>query len=234
MFLKTILFACNIITCYNICMKKLYILILFIVISSIIFAGGTKEIRTIGFKGAVDYLEGDVFINGNSAVVGSSVEDGDVISTEKDSSCEIIFNQGNIFHLEEETLIEIKWAENRININKGAMGSVFSKLKKLIPQGEVLTLSTPSAAAGVRGTAFYIRVEDEKNTYICTCNGSLKLSAGDEIIQTETQYHKAYRFTQVGEDIRVSSAGLLYHKDEDMDKLASRIDQAIPWVKSSY
>ena len=215
-------------------MKNLSILILFIVISSTIFAGGTKETGTIGFNGSVDYLEGDVFINGNSAVVGSSVEDGDIINTEKDSSCEIIFNQGNIFHLEEETLIEIKWSENRINIKKGAMGSVFSRLKKLLPQGDALNLNTPSASAGVRGTAFYIRVEDENNTYICTCNGSLDLSAGNENIKTETQYHKAYRFTQDGEDIRVSSAGLLYHENEDMDKLASRINQTIPWVKSSY
>jgi FecR protein len=234
MTLKIIVIACKIITCYNIFMKNILLVILFIIITLTVFAGGTKETLTMVFDGSIDYLEGDVFINGTRADFGSKVKDGDLINTGINSSCEIIFGQGNIFHLEQETIIEIKWTDNRISIKKGALGAVFSKLKNVLPKGEILKLDSPSATAGVRGTSFYIRVEDEKNTYICTCNGSLELSAGNKSIQTNTQYHKAYRFTTEGSVSTVLSAGLLYHQDEDMDKLASKIGTTIPWEKSSY
>jgi len=214
-------------------MKKILLSIILIISAVFIFANGKNETRLEGFKGNVEYLEGEVFINGAIAHFGSVVSDNDIIKTGKNSYCDIVFNKGNIFKLEPNTLIEIKWNENQINIKKGAMGSVFSRLHALLPQGKLLSLNTPSASAGVRGTSFYIRVEDEKNTYICTCNGSLKLSSGSESFQDTTRHHKAYRFTMEGNDTKISSAGLLYHNDESMNELAQKIGFTIPWGKNT-
>lgn len=214
-------------------MKKILISIILIISAVFIFANGKNETGLEGFKGNVKYLEGEVSINGAIAQLRSVVSDNDIIKTGKNSYCDVVFNKGNIFHLEPDTVIVIKMSETRFEIKSGAMAAVFSRLKNILPKKKMLTLHTPSASAGIRGTVFYIRVEDQNNSYICTCNGTLELNSGTKSFWNTSKHHKAFRFTKENDSIKVSSAGLLYHTDAEMDHLAGEINTTIPWVKNT-
>ncbi len=211
-------------------MKRLSILFLFLCAVVFLVSGnGTSETASVPVNGAVTYLAGDVLLNGNPAVEGASVKTGDKIQTGPGAFCEVVFNTGNVFTLEENTIASIDWGKYRITLDKGAIASVFDKLKKIIGTDRKFTIVTPSAAAGIRGTVFYIKVEDPQNTYVCTCNGELSLSGGEKQFDSPAGHHKAFRFTKEGTTVRVSSAKLLYHDDAKMDALAADINQTIPW-----
>ncbi len=69
--------------------------------------------------------------------------------------------------------------------------------------------------AGVRGTAFYIKVEDPDNSYVCTCNGTLTQGKPDRKAK-----------------IRVttsSRSGLLYHDNALIYQLAAKAGTRLVW-----
>jgi hypothetical protein len=96
---------------------------------------------------------------------------------------------------------------------------------------------THTAVGGVRGTVFFVSVESEESTYICTCNGETDLSGSSDDADradrastaVDADYHTAYRFVQEGATVSYQSAPLLYHTDEEMDTLAAKIGVTIPW-----
>jgi len=215
--------------------KKSLILILIFLLAASIYAGGNKETKILNFKGNIDYLEGNVSLNNTPAEFGSEVRTGDIIKTGSNSSCDIVFNKGNILHMESDTILQINWNKSTLNLKEGSIASVFNKLNKVIGVNEQFQIITPTATAGIRGTSFYIKVEDEFNTYICTCNGSLILSGnGIDNFASTSKHHKAYRFTKSGNKVQVKSAGLLYHDDPLMNSVADVIGVKIPWDLSKY
>ena len=218
-------------------MNKKYILIIFIIfiLVSLVNAGGNKEKTLINFSGSIDYLDGEVVLNKEPAGLGSEVKTGDIVETGSDSFCHIIFNRGNVLLMEPDTILQINWIDSSLNLKKGSIASVFEKMKKVIGSNEEFKIITPSATAGIRGTAFYIKVEDEFNTYICTCNGSLTLYGEDiENFISTSAHHKAYRFTESGDEVQVANASMLYHDDPKMNSVAKVIGETIPWESSSY
>ncbi len=217
-------------------MNKIYPVMIFIfILTALVYAGGSREKTLIDFSGSIDYLDGEVLLNNNPAEFGSEVRTGDIIETGADSFCDIVFNRGNVFRMEPDTVIQINWIESTLNLKKGSIASVFEKMNKVIGSNEQFQIITPTATAGIRGTAFYIKVEDKFNTYICTCNGSLTLYGKDidNFISTSA-HHKAYRFIKSGNDVQVESATLLYHDDPKMNSVAKVIGATIRWESSSY
>jgi ferric-dicitrate binding protein FerR (iron transport regulator) len=155
------------------------------------------------------------------------------IRTGPDSSCEIVFGGRNIFQVQENctAVLYIDREHQRINLKTGSIAFVFRKLQKLGSGRGGFSVDTPTAAAGVRGTAFFIKVEDLKNTYICTCNGRLTLrdAVRERRRWVQADLHKAYRYTTVGDEIKSTRVGLLYHDNATMDDLAAMIDYTIRW-----
>jgi hypothetical protein len=195
-------------------------------------AGGVGEAGPVNQRGVIEYLEGEVRLNGEEAVIGQVVPPGAVIETAESSYCEVVFAGQNIFRIEARSVARIEIAERRgtIALEQGALAAVFQKIQRLDASGG-FRLETPTAVAGIRGTAFYIRIEDPNNTYICTCNGSTRLADRAESFRryVKSDHHKALRFSREGEQIRASSAPLLYHDNPYMDALAARIGSRIPW-----
>lgn len=216
-------------------MYKLILLIIIIFYSCLpIFSAGTNEIIPANISGNIDFFEGDVSINDKPAEFGLKVINGDIVETGEDSFCEIIFNRGNIFRMESDTIITINWSESSLELKKGSIGAVFDKLSKVIGINNNFKIITPTAVAGIRGTAFYIRVENDQNTYICTCNGSLELYIdGSESFISSSEHHKAFKFTKSGTDVLVESAPMIYHNDSAMKEIAGSIDVTIPWSLKS-
>jgi hypothetical protein len=198
-----------------------------------VWAGGTAETGPVNPRGTIEYLEGEVLLNGDNAEIGQEVPLGATIETAESSYCEVVFAGRNIFRIEPLTVvrIEIEERQGTIDLRQGAVAAVFQKLQRIRSSGGSFRLRTPTAVAGIRGTVFYIRVEDRHDTYICTCNGATRLS---DIGETFRRYvradrHKALRFSQEGDRITAAPAPLLYHDNPSMDALAARIGVRIPW-----
>ena len=183
----------------------------------------------------IDYFEGWVTADGEPVDFGQPLSPGTLVQVGEGSYCEIIFG-GNILRIQENSIatIEIDSRKRKLDLRFGGVAAVFKKLQTLGGR-ESFEFRTPTAVGGVRGTTFYIRVEDVSNTYICTCNGELGLefpNMHDER-QILSAHHTAYRFTRgEGGSISAASAGLIYHTDEEMEELASNVDIEIDWSRA--
>lgn len=207
-----------------------------------VFAGGGRDAdvkRIPDYTGTVQYLEGHVSMNGKAMEIGDTVSPGATITTADASYCEIVFGGKNIFRIMEDTVAEIRLeqGEGNIGLKKGSMAFLLTRLSVLAVEKPEFLVETPSAAFGVRGTAFFVAVENPASTYVCACNGELQVEdfAGANSQKLTGLRHKALRIAaDASGGYQVSSPGLLYHDDDDMNSLAYRIDETIPWGRSGY
>jgi hypothetical protein len=204
-------------------------------ITASLYSAGKSETTppaSVAESGILTYLEGDVLVNNNPAEIGDLIESSDTIATGTASYCEIVFDQSNIFRMDENTITQINWNQSDIQLQKGSISAVLTKLDKFLNKEKDFTFTTPTVAAGVRGTVFFMKVEDDNNSYLCICNGKLNVEASGTEQEIASQHHKAYRFTRKGDKVETTSAPLLYHDDEKMDSVASSIDYIVPWDKT--
>lgn len=216
-------------------MKKYgLLLILFLIVPFMIYSAGQADVAEAVplVDGIVEYFEGEVTINDLPAEFGMKVPFGAVIKTEPGAYCEIVFDNNNIFKIMESTIAEIKLSVEspEIKIEQGAFAALFTKLTAFTSD-EPFKVRTQTTLAGVRGTAFFVKVDDPDTTYICICNGELELTEpdGSNLSDFASGHHKAAWYKKVDGKIVVSSAPLIYHTDKDMEALAERIDKKILW-----
>lgn len=209
---------------------------LLLLFSGVLFANGTGEaIPAAGeqIEVVLDYFEGEVLVDGREAELGEQLPPGSRIQTGANGFAEVVFGTGNILRIEENTalVINIDDEQEGITLTSGAFSAVMSGLRELgFGPDKELALRSLSTVAGVRGTSFYFRIEDESTTYVCVCNGTLALGAtGEDTAATE---HSAFRFTRNASGTTQTSAPLLYHDNESMDSVAERVGVEIPWGRT--
>jgi hypothetical protein len=213
--------------------KKLFLLLIILIVPFLCFASGAAEPAPENlFTGVVEYLEGVVTVNGSTADFGTPVHSGSIVETGEGSYCEVVFADKNIFRVQESTIAEIKLAagDSEIKVEKGGVAALFSKLDALTGD-DYFEVRTGITTAGVRGTAFFIKVIDPDTTYICICNGELDVSepSGRNSAKISSGHHKAFYYRGADGKIEVSSAPMIFHTDEDMELLADRINEKINW-----
>ena len=184
---------------------------------------------------SIVYLEGTVTLNGSPAAVGDSVPAGALVQTGAGSICQIVFNARNIIHLAADTSLRLDPAvvSRGATLQKGTIAMVLRNLAPSRP-GEVrFTIRTSSTVAGVRGTCFLVKVEDDNNTYICCCNGSIHLegTAGEFTRNLAAPHHREVRITRSATGLSMAAAPMLYHSDADVEAIAARIGEKIDWTK---
>lgn len=183
----------------------------------------------------ISAFSGSITINGGPVKsTGHIIEFGNIIETGKDSFCDIIIDKKNIMRLKENTrmIFNLHGNSNEIIVEKGWMAAVIRK--KFTQQGNFI-ITTPSSTAAVRGTSFCIKVENDKNTYFCVCNGSVTLrgkeDAGSETVTAAA--HSARRFTldkKTGFVTIDRDPGLLYHDSAGLEGLAGIISEKVDWT----
>ncbi len=179
---------------------------------------------------------GKVTINSITVTkINSVINQGDAIETIGESTCDIIINDKNILRLKPDTklTINISDKENTLLLEKGWLAGVTRRA--FTKEGKFL-IKTPTVAAAVRGTSFCLKVENEKSTYFCTCNGSIELT-GESSSRSETveaAHHSARRFTidKIGAIIQDDNPGMLYHTDSGIVEIAKVIGETIDWSKA--
>jgi hypothetical protein len=186
-------------------------------------------------KASIVYIEGDVSMNGSPANVGDDVLPGAILTTGKDSLCQIVFNTKNIVHMAAGTSLRFdsKVLSRGATLQKGAVAMVLRNLVSNPGDEMRFSIRTSTAVAGVRGTCFFIAIEDENNTYICACNGAIHLEGeGGQVTQNlASSHHQEVRVTRAASGISVNTAPLLYHTDGDVESIAARIGEKIDWTK---
>lgn len=184
--------------------------------------------------GTIEYLEGEVTVNGETARIGRTVESGDRIVTGPSARAEIVFDERNIFQLRPDTILTLAFGENEIreaDLEQGAFAAVFDRLRQVGEGQDSFRIDTPTAVGGVRGTSFFVQVEDPRSTYICTCEGSTHLTPEGADIgrDVDATHHTAFRFVQTEEGVETESAEMIYHNDAEMEELAGKIGVTLPW-----
>ncbi|TFG60719.1 MAG: hypothetical protein E4H36_11615 [Spirochaetales bacterium] len=194
--------------------------------------GGVKSPSTA----VIEYFEGEVTVNGRTPELGQTLLRKFSVKTGSGAYCGIIFDKKNIMHVDENTtaVIDLSGLQKKVELSAGSLGSALRNLPKQLASGtDSFMLTSPSAVAGIRGTVFYVRVEDGNNTYICDCNGIVHMrdiGKGNERT-VEATHHAAYRYTRGGGAITSAQADMLYHSDQMMELGAARIGETIDWTR---
>ncbi len=178
---------------------------------------------------------GNVTVN-TSPVKGinMALKEGDSIETTGKSSCEIIINEKNILRLQSDTKLVLNISEKGgiLLLEKGWMAGV---TKKVFTKDGRFIVKMPTVTASIRGTSFCLKVENEKSSYFCTCNGTIELTGADKnkSEQVEAAHHSGRRFSidNSGALIEDYNPGLLYHSDEGIEEMAQIIDETVDWSK---
>jgi hypothetical protein len=187
-------------------------------------------------RAAVVYTEGTVTVDGAPADVGSEVRAGATVTTGKDSLCEIVFNTRNVIHLAAGTSLTFdpKVLSRGATLKSGAVAMVLRNLAPGGQGGELrFSIRTSTTIAGVRGTCFFVKVEDENTTYICCCNGAIHLEGTDGQFSQNVAaaHHRELRITRSGSRETPAPAAMLYHTDADVEGIAARIGEKVDWSR---
>lgn len=220
-------------------MKRLIILLcaFFLLFSACARKPVQAKISAVIQDSQLVYSEGIVTMDGKEITIGTLIIDGSVLKTNADGVAEIVFNEKNIIKMGPDTALRLQVSSLKriVYVDNGTFTAVLRKLDKL--SGGSLEVKTPTAVAGVRGTSFFARVESGGNeTYFCTCNGTLRMSADDgssPVTKTAT-HHDGTIFKGSSGSVAIIPAPPGFdvgHSDKDLEVLASRIGETIDWTK---
>lgn len=182
--------------------------------------------------GTVEFVSGDVRVNGEFVDFGDVVGAGDWVQTGSDGEVDVVFDSVNIFRLGPNTVAVLNLGESRqsVDLKVGTFAAVFDRVRTLSGRG-TFDIMTPTTAGGVRGTSFFMNVIDSETTYVCTCNGILEYSpSGADSFLDRAAEHSAY-YMRRGEDgiVSVERAPEVFHSNAALNQVAAQIDLIIPW-----
>lgn len=186
--------------------------------------------------GAIAYLDGEVSVDRVPARIGQPITSGAVVQTGPASVCEITWGNRNIIQVQENTRVVLGTARFApgLDLQRGSVAAILNKLDAVTGRNS-FRIRTSSAVAGVRGTAFFVKVEDAGSTYVCACNGAVDVTRGlGRQAELASSEHMARRFARTGLTTRITEPGLLYHDNAAMDRLAQKIGYSIPWGQGEY
>jgi hypothetical protein len=182
--------------------------------------------------GVVDFVQGDVRVNGVPVDFGDAVGAGDWVQTGEDGQIDVVFDRRNIFRLGPNTVAVLNLGDRTQNVDlkTGTFAAVFDRVRTLAGRG-TFDVTTPTAAGGVRGTSFFMRVVDRDTTYVCTCNGTLEYTPfGAGSFLDSATAHSAFLMVRNDDGtVSVERSVEQYHNSDSLNIVAERIDVVIPW-----
>lgn len=172
-------------------------------------------------------VTGTVLVNGQVAIPGTLVGLGDRITTELDG--EGVFVVGaDAFLVRGASEVELSGSgvvAETLSVLTGAILGVFG------PRQQAMTIDTPVATAGIRGTAAYTIVEPTRS-YICICYGTAELASKAVPSATEniqTTHHDSPRFFNFpGQGPAIALAGVIGHDDVELAMLEALVGRTTP------
>lgn len=173
-------------------------------------------------------VQGEVLRNGARLAAQERFAAGDRIETGPGATA--VFTVGDsAFLVRENTRLALEGdspvAVRLLRLLSGAVASVWSR-------GTDRQVITPTLTAGIRGTGVYAEVfpGQDFRSYFCNCYGTVDLAAGGERLVSTSSYHQSYwaeAQPQGGRTLRPAAA--INHTDEEMEYLASLVQQRTAW-----
>ena len=164
--------------------KSWAILVLIILVASTLVGCGSSSTLTI-----LSITEGDVSVmragtnSWTEAQVGMSLEAGDSIKTDGDSSAEITFFEGSTIELQANTEIEIASLDisagtgsTTINLEQ-VIGTTISRVTKILDPASRYEVATPTGVVAVRGSVMQVYVIEDGTTLATNLEGDIRAIA---------------------------------------------------------
>ncbi|MBK8394773.1 MAG: ankyrin repeat domain-containing protein [Leptospiraceae bacterium] len=135
-----------------------------------------RKITKNRITGIILKVVGEAYVDNKRLQIGDSILENETVFVAKKSFCDIQVKQSAsefMLRLKENTVFSLKFkddSEDSIFAGLVKYGSVLFKIKK-VPSGEKIQTMTPTIVASVRGTAYEVNVDSEKNTKISMYNG---------------------------------------------------------------
>jgi ferric-dicitrate binding protein FerR (iron transport regulator) len=188
-----------------------------------LFASRRDRKWTAPAEGRIGYASGQVLVNGKQASSGDPVKAQDLLETGPGAEVDVEMRDYSIFHLKENSSVEVADILSRpsVRVKRGWFLII-------VKRGTPMDIRTPTVLAGVRGTVLFLNVREGRPEYFCNCAGSIELGNPDTgalIRSVKSSYHKAYHLSAARGAVELSKAGLLYHDDEDILRMAGRFSR---------
>ncbi len=129
--------------------------------------------------GRLTHIEGTVAIlrdgaeKWRGARPGMPVRTGDQLYAREESFAEIIYANGAILRMDENTKIVIESASETTAKTGSRLGSVWVNMRKLVGPGKQFELSSPTATAAIRGTRFQMTTAKDSSTDVSVFEGNV-------------------------------------------------------------
>ena len=189
--------------------------------------------------GAVDKVQGQTFARNAIGVSYSKAEGdlvgaGEVLSTGRNSAMTVQFEDSTLLTLGANAEVEVdelvynptgKSDDNHIviSLSKGTYYYVSGKIKK-----ENVTILTPTATIGIRGTELAIRVEETGSTSVSVVKGAAIMRTR---FKKENNKHSDEIFIDVGSTGKISKKGNVSKPFQGIDLTGDEnVDRKIPGV----
>lgn len=174
-------------------------------------------------------LRGDALLNGNRLQSGQTILTGDQIQTGPGSN--LMFVIGNsAFQVRENSMMTVERGNslNTVSLLRLLTGAVISVWGK----GSNRSIIMPTLTAGIRGTGVYAEVfaSQGDRSYFCNCYGTVDMESSGEKTVSQSSYHQSFwGEVEPKNGRRLTPANAINHSDEELEFLASLINQQTAW-----
>ena len=176
-------------------------------------------------------VRGEVLVNGKQADNKTVIGPADKITTGSNSYL-VAAVGANAFLLRDRSVLELGGAnplKQAMRLVTGKFLGVFGKLT----DRQSLSLSTPVATIGVRGTGLYAESDPDK-TYLCTCYGTTDLASAQDPKAKATvtaTHHDAPKYILASPEKgqRITAAPFINHTDLELMTLEALVGREVPF-----
>jgi len=195
-------------------------------------------------------MKGEVLVNGKPATEKTLITPTDKVTTGANSYV-IAAVGANSFILRDKSVLDLGGSnplKQAMRLVTGKFLGVFGKLSGK----QSLSLNTPIATIGIRGTGVYAESDPDK-TYLCTCYGTTDLAAQAdyefeqlaaakdrkkkvdaqpvELAQVTAQHHDAPKYILAAPDAgkRITPAPFINHTDLELMTLEALVGRKVPF-----
>lgn len=184
----------------------------------------------LGPEQSVFRVVGDVRVNGEPADRQTRIGMDDHIETgERGELVAVVGSDALLIRRQSSVQLGLGQAKQALRLITGAMLSVFGRRTR-----QSLTIHTPIATIGVRGTGVYATSEPDRS-YLCTCYGRTELAARGEpgaVEQITATHHDAPRYVlaQPREGRWIVPAPFIDHSDLELRMLEALVGREVPFT----
>lgn len=181
----------------------------------------------------INSLQGTATVNGKPARVGTAVKPGDRVTTGAASFAVIVVGK-DAYLLRDNSTIVLEESKSTPGVLENVLiltGKVLSVLEKRAPDKRV-SYRTPNATIGIRGTGFYIEIE-EGRTYFCLCYGTAAIDgrgmSEPKIVQA-VHHESPLWLDDRGGTMKAEKGPFMNHTDDELIMLEKLVGRVPPFV----